>query len=179
MVFVDLETLSLDAALIMEITTSIYNIYELQQSSLCIDYIPTRHSGVAQIFIHSASPGPSSQPLSSIRLPNRFSIWRDVFTATVSSLQALRTFNKIACEDSGREMTETPVDAVCHYSLATSISDVNDFQLGLVIFSKFYNIYIRMLLVILTANLTAKVTLSIMQNLDFSNIICGAPLSSR
>lgn len=75
----------------------------------------------------------SSQPLSSIRLGNRFSVWRDVFTATVSSLQASRTFNKIACEDSGREMMETPVDAACQCGLATSISNAKGFDPGLVI----------------------------------------------
>lgn len=91
------------------------------------------HTEEAQVFIHSTSPVTSSQPLSSIRLGNRFSVWRDVFTAAVSSLQASRTFNKIACEETGREMMETPVDTACHYGLSTSISNAKGSDLGLVI----------------------------------------------
>lgn len=53
------------------------------------------------------APVTSSQPLSSIRSANRFSVLRDVFTAAVSSLQASRTFNQIACEETGREMMES------------------------------------------------------------------------
>lgn len=78
-------------------------------------------------------PVTSSQPLSSIRLGNRFSVWRDVFTVAVSSLQASRTFNKIACEETGREMMETPVDRACHCGRATSISNAKGFDPGLVI----------------------------------------------
>lgn len=53
-----------------------------------------------------------------------------LFTATVSSLQTLRTFNKIACEETGREMTDTPVDTACHCGLAKFISNAEGFELG-------------------------------------------------
>lgn len=69
----------------------------------------------------------------SIRLGNRLRVWRDVFTAALSSLQASRTFNKIACKETGREMMETPVDTACHCGLAKLISNAQGFELGLVI----------------------------------------------
>lgn len=105
----------------------------LFQPSVCRNYIQSWHTGEAQVYTHSTSPVTSSQPLSSIRPGNRFSVWRDVFTAAVSSLQASRTFNKIACEETGREMMETPVNTACHCGLATFVSNAKGFDLGLVI----------------------------------------------
>lgn len=69
----------------------------------------------------------------SIRLANRLRVRRDVFTAAVSSLQASRTFNKIACKETGTEMIETPVDTACHCGLAKLISNAKGFELSLVI----------------------------------------------
>lgn len=90
-------------------------------------------SGKSLVSGRSIPPVTSSKPLLSIRLGDRFSVWRDVFTATVSSLQASRAFNKIACEETGREMMETLVNAARHCGLAKFISNGKGFDLGLVI----------------------------------------------
>lgn len=102
------EMLWLNAVLIEEATAVIWMDVEITFSWCHKSHVP------------SASSGTSSQPLSSIRSGDRFKVLRDVFTGAVSSWEASRTFNKIACKDSGRKMIETPADAACHCGLPTS-----------------------------------------------------------